>query len=43
MAAYADFDFEDDESDILYENITQTKDNDNLLKQSFFSDRFELG
>ena len=38
MATCADFDFEDDESDILYENITQTKDNDNLLEQSFFSD-----
>ena len=36
MAVCGDFGFQDDESSIRYENVTQTEDNDNLLEQSFF-------
>ena len=36
MAVCGDFGFQDDESSIRYENVTQTEDNDNLLEQCFF-------
>ena len=42
VAVCGDFGFQDDESSIRYENVTQTEDNDNLLEQSFFPTWFEL-